>query len=51
MEANRTPIVDLLRDKDEAVTMPEGWDYVRKNKNRFLLEVEESARYTHMSSG
>lgn len=27
--------------------MPEGWDYVRKNKNRYLLEIEERAKAVH----
>ena len=30
--------------------MPEGWDYVRKNKNAFLLQTEEGSLYEHMAT-
>ena len=37
MESASTNLVDLLKHKDEKIEMPEGWDYVRNNKNAFLL--------------
>ena len=31
--------------------MPDGWDWVRKNKNFFLLQMEEGSRYEHVATG
>ena len=31
--------------------MPKGYDYVKQNKNKFLLELEEDARFTHVAAG
>lgn len=43
-------IADLLRSKDEGYQTPEGWDYVRKNKNKFLIEQEEDLMYQHQAA-
>ncbi len=41
MQANNSTIVDLLRNKDEKADYPPEWDWVRANKNQFLLKLEE----------
>jgi len=44
-------LVDLLREKDEAFEVPDDWVYVKKNKGKFLLELEEKTRYEHVAAG
>ena len=51
MQASQSNLVDLLREKDEAFDMPEGWAYVKKNKSKFLLELEEKSRFEHRAAG
>lgn len=41
----------MLREKDEAFDMPEGWAYVKKNKSQFLLTLEEKSRFEHVAAG
>ena len=41
----------MLRNKDEAVELPDGWEYVRKNKNAFLLRKQEAGRFEHLVTG
>jgi hypothetical protein len=41
MQANNSSIVDLLRSKDEKVDYPAEWDWVKANKNQYLLKLEE----------
>ena len=44
-------MVDLLREKDDGFDVPEDWVYVKKNKGKFLLELEEKTRYEHVAAG
>lgn len=38
--------------KDEVeYEAPSDWDFIKKNKNRFLLGIEEYARYEHVILG
>ena len=51
-QSDRASIAKLLKMKDEVeVDTPAEWDLVRKNKNRFLLQIEEDARYEHTIVG
>ena len=50
MQAANNNLVDLLRNKDAKEEMPEGWDYVRKNKNEWLLQHEEGTAYEHIAA-
>lgn len=46
MQANTSAqFVDLLRSKDEVVEIEDkfGYEYVRKNKNAYLIALEERA--------
>jgi hypothetical protein len=51
MQATQSNLVDLLREKDESFDMPEGWAYVKKNKSKYLLELEERSRFEHVAAG
>ena len=54
MQANTSQsFVDLLRRKDEQVEDLDkfGYDYVRKNKNAYLIGLEERAQYEHNVAG
>ena len=37
----------MLRGKDEEIKLPKGYEYVKANKNKFLLELEEDGKYQH----
>ena len=50
MQTQDKELVDLLKHKDESYNVPREFSYVRKNKNRFLIEIEERGRYDHMSA-
>ena len=46
MQANTSAqFVDLLRSKDDPVAIDDkyGYEYVRKNKNAYLISLEERA--------
>ena len=46
MAANDNPnLINLLKGKDDQIDLPDGYDYVRKNKDEFLLKNEEKAFY------
>ena len=46
MQAQATDnLVSMLKKKDEAVQYPASWDYVRKNKDAYLLRMEEAGSY------
>lgn len=54
MQANTSQsYVDLLRRKDEQEDISEkyGYNYVRKNKNAYLIDLEEKAQYEHNAAG
>jgi hypothetical protein len=51
MQAGQQNLVDLLRAKDDTFDVPEDWAYVKKNKSKFLLELEEKTRYEHVAAG
>ena len=37
----------MLRGKDDDFSVPKGYDFVKNNKNKFLLELQEDAKYQH----
>ena len=46
MAANDNPhLINLLRGKDEKIDLPDGYDYVRNNKDAFLLKDEEKVLF------
>ena len=46
----KSQIVDILKHKDEGYNTPSEFAYVKKNKNKFLIEIEERGRYDHMAA-
>ena len=50
MESSSVNLVDLLKNKDVKEEMPEGWEYVRNNKNAWLLQHEEGTLYEHKAT-
>jgi hypothetical protein len=44
-------LVQSLKSKDEAVDVPADWIWVKNNKNRYLMGLEEKGRYEHTLAG
>jgi len=38
-QTSNISLVDLLKNKDEKIDYPATWDYVRANKNQYLLRI------------
>ena len=47
MQSRTTNLIDILKHKDDKITMPPGWEYVKENKNAYFLRSEEAHAFEH----
>jgi len=50
MQAENQSIVDMLRGKDDKADYPAEWDWVKANKNQYLLTIEEKGIFEHVAA-